>query len=115
MKRTIAIWSVSRVMTLGFLVWQKISGPTYEVRFNETVAGARASGELLRTHSINGDMPVTVEAPDPGVTAEVQWRRYPTQDAWEHLPMTRDGAVLRATLPRQIIDELRQLAVAREV
>ncbi len=101
MKRTILVWSVSFVLTLAFLVWQKVSGPTYEVKFRENVAGAPVRGELLRTHSINGDMPVTVHAPDPGVTAVVEWRRYPTQDPWEHLPMQRDGEVLRAQLPRQ--------------
>lgn len=101
MKRTVIIWTVSFVMTLAFLVWQKVSGPTYEVKFDEVVAGARASGELLRTHSINGDMPVTVHAPDASVTAEVQWRRYPTSDDWEILPMQRDGEMLRAVLPRQ--------------
>lgn len=101
MKRAVLIWSVTFFLTMAFLVWQKISGPTYEVRFNETVAGARASGELLRTHSINGDLPVTVHAPDPGVTATVQWRRYPTNESWQDLAMTRDGEVLRAVLPRQ--------------
>jgi hypothetical protein len=100
-KRAIVIWTVSFVMTLAFLVWQKVSGPTYEVKFDETVAGAHASGELLRTHSINGDMPVTVHASDEAVTATVVWRRYPTNDAWENLPMQRDGQFLRATLPRQ--------------
>jgi len=100
-KRTIMIWSISFFMTLAFLVWQKVSGPTYEVKFRETVAGAAVRGELLRTHSINGDMPVTVHAPDPAVTAEVEWRRFPTDDAWERLPMQRDGEVLRAALPRQ--------------
>jgi hypothetical protein len=101
-KRAIVIWTVSFVMTLAFLVWQKVSGPTYEVKFAETVAGEQVfSGELLRTHSINGDMPVTVHAPDEAITATVVWRRYPTNDAWESLPMQRDGQVLRATLPRQ--------------
>ena len=100
-KRAIIVWSVTFFLTLAFLVWQKVSGPTYEVRFNETVAGARVSGELLRTHSITGDMPVTVLAPDEAVTATVVWRRYPTNDAWAQLPMQRDGQVLRATLPRQ--------------
>ena len=102
MKRAIVIWTVSVVMTLAFLVWQKISGPTYEVKFARTVAGERVfSGELLRTHSINGDLPVTVHAPDESITATVVWRRYPTDDAWERLPLQRDGQVLRATLPRQ--------------
>ena len=68
MKRSFLIWTLTVISTLAFLVWQKVSGPTYEVKFDETVAGARASGELLRTHSINGDLPVTVHAPDPAVT-----------------------------------------------
>ncbi len=101
MKRSFLIWSVTFFSTLAFLVWQKISGPTYEVKFDETVAGARARGELLRTHSITGDLPITVHAPDPAVTAVVQWRRFPTQDEWSDLPMARDGEVLRASLPRQ--------------
>lgn len=101
MKRSFMIWSVTFFLTLAFLVWQKVSGPTYEVKFDETVAGARASGELLRTHSINGDMPVTVHAPDASVTAEVQWRRYPTREEWQILPMTRKGELLTAELPRQ--------------
>jgi hypothetical protein len=100
-KRTITIWLVSFVMTLAFLVWQKLSGPTYEVKFDERVAGAVVEGELLRTHSINGDMPVTVLAPDESVTGEVIWRRFPTEDAFETLPLVRDGKVLRAELPRQ--------------
>ncbi len=101
MKRAFMIWTVTFLSTLAFLVWQKVSGPTYEVKFHETVAGAHVSGRLLRTHSINADMPVTVHAPDEGVTAVVQWRRYPTSEDWQDLPMTRDGQVLRAVLPRQ--------------
>jgi len=100
-KRIITVWLVSFLLTAAFLVWQKMSGPTYEVRFNEQVAGATVSGELLRTHSINGDMPVTIEAPDPAVTGEVVWRRFPTDEPFARLPLTRDQKVLRATLPRQ--------------
>ena len=65
------------------------------------MAGTRIKGELLRTHSINGDMPVTIHVPDSGVTGTVVWRRYPTDDPWESLPMVRDGEVLRAAIPRQ--------------
>ena len=101
MKRAIPLWMLAFLLTAAFLVWQKISGPTYEKKFTTEVAGTVIKGELQRTHSINGDMPVTIHAPDQGVTAEVVWRRFPTEDPWARIVMHRDGEVLRAHIPRQ--------------
>ena len=101
MKRVILIWIAAFVLTAAFLVWQKISGPTYEKRFDTEVAGTRVKGELLRTNSITADMPVTIHVPDSAVTGTVVWRRYPTEDPWARLPMVRDAEVLRAAIPRQ--------------
>jgi hypothetical protein len=101
LKRVILIWFLAFVLTAAFLVWQKISGPTYEKRFDTEVAGTRVKGELLRTHSITADMPVTIHVPDSAVTSTVIWRRFPTEDLWARLPMVRDGEVLRAAIPKQ--------------
>lgn len=100
------MWMITLVFTLGFLVWQKISGPTYEVRVKSEVGGVPVQGELLRTHSINGDMPVVLNVGDPklgnpGVRGTVIWRRYPTDDAWERLSMQYVEGQLRTQLPRQ--------------
>jgi hypothetical protein len=100
-KRVILIWFLAFILTAAFLVWQKVSGPTYEKRFDTELAGNRIKGELLRTHSINADMPVTIHVPDSAVTGTVVWRRYPTQDPWSRLSMLRDGEVLRSAIPRQ--------------
>lgn len=89
------------ILTATFLVWQKISGPTYEKRFDTELAGTRIKGELLRTHSITADMPVTIHVPDEAVAATVVWRRYPTEDPWVEVPMVRDGEVLRSSIPKQ--------------
>lgn len=101
MKRVIILWTLAFLLTAAFLVWQKISGPTYEVRFDTSVAGVPLKGELLRTHSITGDMPVVVNISDPDVAGTVIWRRYPTKDAWERLPMQNVDGQLRAALPKQ--------------
>lgn len=101
MKRVILIWFLAFVLTAAFLVWQKMSGPTYEKRFDTEVVGTRIKGELLRTHSITADMPVTIHVPDSAVTGTVIWRRYPTEDPWSRLSMLRDGEVLRSAIPRQ--------------
>nr|MEE4269135.1 hypothetical protein [Candidatus Krumholzibacteria bacterium] len=106
MKRIILMWLVTLVFTGAFLVWQKVSGPTYEVRVSSEVGGLAVKGELLRTHSINGDMPVILNVGDPGlgnpgVRGTVIWRRYPTDDPWERQLMTYENGQLRTTLPAQ--------------
>jgi hypothetical protein len=101
LKRVILIWFLAFILTAVFLVWQKISGPTYEKRFDTELADTRIKGELLRSHSITADMPVTIHIPDSAVTGTVVWRRYPTEDPWARQPMERDAEVLRAFIPRQ--------------
>jgi hypothetical protein len=101
LKRVILIWLAAFVLTAAFLVWQKISGPTYEKRFDTEVAGTRIKGQLLRTHSINADLPVAIHVPEAAVTGTVVWRRFPTEDPWSRLPLERDGEVLRSAIPRQ--------------
>jgi len=105
-KRIISIWLITFVLTLAFLVWQKISGPTYERTGQVDVGTGAVDYELLRTHSINGDLPVVIPvaeagAPDPGIEGTVIWRRFPTADPWERLPMRYEDGLLKAELPRQ--------------
>lgn len=101
MKRVVLVWTVAFLLTAGFLVWQRISGPTYEVRFDTEVAGVPLKGELLRTHSITADLPVVVAMPDSTVSGTVVWRRYPTDDPWTRDAMRWEQGQLRAALPRQ--------------
>jgi hypothetical protein len=54
-----------------------------------------------RSHDSDGDQPVTLMIPDSIVSGEVLWRRFPTQEAWQTLPMTRRGNTLQAALPKQ--------------
>lgn len=106
MKRSSVLWTLAIILTVVSAIWQRWSGPTYSVHFRDTVGGVEVSGKLLRTHSITGDLPVTIRtapegAEDPGVSGAMTWRRYPTNDPWETTPLPyRDGA-LRGMLPRQ--------------
>lgn len=106
MLRIVVIWLVTLALTAAFLVWQKVSGPTYEKTGTVRVGTVTVDYELLRTHSINGDLPVSIPVaapgvPDPDVRGTVIWRRFPTDDPWQRLPMRYEGGRLRAELPRQ--------------
>ncbi len=103
MKRTVVLWTVAVVLTLVSGRWQKMSGPTYEISFREQLGQTEVRGELLRTHSINGDLPVKIEVSNlaVGVTGDVVWRRYPTNDEWTRQPLVREEGSLVTRLPAQ--------------
>jgi hypothetical protein len=101
LKRVLTLWTFAFVLTAAFMVYQKVTGPTYEIRFNTDIAGVPLVGTLLRTHSVTGDLPVVVDVPDDEVEGTIVWRRYPTNEPWQRLHMERVDGQLRATLPRQ--------------
>ena len=106
MKRKFFVWSLALLLTLVSAFWQELSGPTRKIRVRSEVGGIPVSGKLLRTHSINGDLPVALtvagpEAGNPGLQGTVIWRRYPTDDPWQRVPMVFEDGQLKTSLPRQ--------------
>ncbi|MBZ5589004.1 MAG: hypothetical protein LAO05_10620 [Acidobacteriia bacterium] len=101
MTGTACRWALAVAITLGSLVWQRVSGPTYPARGTVSIGGQRIAMTLQRSHGIASDQPITVRAPDAGVSGEVVWRRYPTSDPWQITELQREGQDLHTTLPKQ--------------
>ncbi|MBW7934645.1 MAG: hypothetical protein H3C62_13775 [Gemmatimonadaceae bacterium] len=101
MRNRALMWVVAAFITLVSAVYQRMTGPTYPARGTVTLGGQELKLRLLRTHGGPGDQPVVINAADTAIVGEVAWRRYPTQDAWQRMPLVRDGAELRAALPHQ--------------
>jgi hypothetical protein len=99
MRRPAVLWTLAILITLASAVWQRMTGPTYPVRGRVAVGGETIRLRLARSHSIAGRQPVVVDVANPAVGGEVSWRRYPTQDPWQTLPLERQGEQLRAVLP----------------
>ena len=101
MSRSKGLWTLAVILTVFALVWQRTTGPTYPVRGRVTLGGQRLALRLARSHTVGADQPVLVVAADTAVTGSVQWKRYPSADAWDTLPLVRHGDTLLAALPRQ--------------
>ena len=101
MRGTAWRWGLAAAITLASLVWQRVSGPTYPARGRVALGGTEVAFALERSHSIASDQPVAVRVPDAGVTGEIVWRRYPTEDEWRIDEMRREGDELRGSLPKQ--------------
>jgi hypothetical protein len=101
MSRSKGLWTLAVILTVFALVWQRMTGPTYPLRGHITLGGQRLALKLGRSHGGPADQPVRVLAPDIAVSGTVQWKRYPSADAWDTLPLIRHGDTLVAALPHQ--------------
>jgi len=101
MSRSAWLWTLAVILTVVALVWQRMTGPTYPLRGRITLGGRSIPLKLIRSQGGSGDQPVRILAPDTAVSASVQWKRYPSTDSWDTLPMARHGDTLVAALPHQ--------------
>ncbi|MBU8870764.1 MAG: hypothetical protein KOO60_07860 [Gemmatimonadales bacterium] len=99
------LWTLAVIVTLASALFQRMTGPSYPIRFNEDLGGVQVKSRLLRTHSITRDLPVIIQVGSPEVTGKVVWRRYPTNDEWVEIPLVpgegTPSTTLETTLPRQ--------------
>ena len=101
MKRLILLWVFTVVISGATMIYQKMTGPTYPVRFNIELDGESIKGKLPRSGDINEDMKVVITVPDETVSAVMVWRRFPTKDDWTHTPLVLEKGQLVSYLPRQ--------------
>lgn len=102
MRRKVLLWLLAIVITLASAVYQRLTGPTYPVSVDAEFAGCRVRGELLRSHSTGGDLPVELDVDCDDATGVVRWRRFPSDGPWTETPLARDATgALAARLPAQ--------------
>jgi len=100
MKKKVIFWIVAVVVSLGIMVYQRMTGPTYEKDYEITFNGSDYKFALPRSHGGDSDCPVTLELPEP-IEGTVVWRKFPTEDPWKRTPLEREGNELTTSLPHQ--------------
>lgn len=96
------LWILAIVVTLASAVYQRMTGPTYPVRSHVVVGGEDIRYRFERSHDTTGDQVVQLSVPDTQVMGTMKWRRYPSSQPYETVPLARDGNTLSATLPKQL-------------
>jgi hypothetical protein len=98
--KKVLIWILAVVISLGTMVYQRITGPTYEKDYEISYKGEEYKFELPRSHGGETGAPVVLELPEE-IDGALIWRRFPTDDPWQRTPLVREGNELKATLPHQ--------------
>lgn len=94
------LWLLAVLLTLALAVFQRMTGPSWPVRGTADLAGSEQRYRLPRSHPGDGDLVVRLTAP-ADTTGRLLWRRYPTDERFNLVPMTRDGDRLTAAVPHQ--------------
>ena len=101
MRKGTVLWILAVLVTLVSAVYQRWTGPTYPIRGLVVLGGQEIRYRLERTHEITADQVVALTVPDPLVTGDLSWRRYPAPDPYTRIALTRSGDVLSASMPKQ--------------
>lgn len=99
--RSILLWAAAIVFTLILVVYQRMTGPTYPVRGEVTIAGNEIGYRLARSNESDKDALVEIKTGDPEISGVVKYKRFKTPDDWTVLQMVNDREYLKAALPKQ--------------
>ena len=102
-KSDIWLWVLAFLVMISAAVYQRLTGPTNPLRVSVNIGGQQFKYRLPRSAENVNDASIVI--PDPGLTARVLWRRYPTDDPFNVIFMSpeSDGEkkMLVANIPPQ--------------
>lgn len=100
-KRNITLWTLSLLITLLAAYYQRTTGPTVPKKISMQISEENEKFVLNRTHVSDSDCPVELTLHSDITEAKLWYKRIPTQDKWQFLPMKKNNDTLKAALPKQ--------------
>jgi hypothetical protein len=95
------LWIIAIVVMFLAADFQERTGPTKEFKGSFQVAGESFDFELVRSGNTDAEAPVVIPDPGQGVSGQVFYKRYPTDDPFSPLAMEPVAGDLQALLPTQ--------------
>ena len=94
------LWLAAIAVMLGAATWQRLTGPTHPRRGRTEIAGQEVRWRLLRSGTSGQPLRVALAAPE-GTTATIHYRRFPTDEPFQPVAMSRQDERLIGFLPTQ--------------
>jgi len=108
------LWTLTVIITVSAMFYQRMTGPTYPKRINVELAGQEYEFKLLRSNEIGTPCDINLEVEDSEVEAIIYFKRYKVDEPWQEVKMQRKAShkkaffgegdeieILTATLPEQ--------------
>lgn len=99
--RAILLWVVAVAFMLVFVVYQRMTGPTYPIKGKVAFVGETIKYKLIRSWGKTGDAEIKLETPNNYITGTFKYRRFKSYDGWTYVPMQKSNGYLIAFIPHQ--------------
>jgi len=100
-KKQTVFWILAVIITLSTAYYQRRTGPTKPVSYSIEISGKHIETRLPRSHGVETDREIRIEAADTGIGGMLIFKRYKSGDPYDTLAMSRMGNELIAHLPSQ--------------
>lgn len=102
------LWITAITLMFGAIVYQRTTGPTYPYRGSFTAGAEEHSYKLIRSKETTSDAIVALPDPGPDAAGVLYWRRYPLQEEYTPVPLTRDMTEVLAAAPSDEHEGIRE-------
>jgi hypothetical protein len=99
--KRVVLWGLAVVVTVAALIYQRVTGPTYEFSGKMLLAGTEIKFRLPRSHEITSDCEIAIKVDNPEIVGRLLYKRFKTSDPWTEIPLSRQGELLVGDLPKQ--------------
>ena len=97
--KTVFYWILAVLITLGAIIYQRKTGPTYDKKVKVNIENNTYSFKLVRSHGGEKDFQLDLVVPDQDVSGSMEFRAFPTRDDWTKIEMKRNEDKLSGNLP----------------
>lgn len=94
-------WFLAFIITAGSAVYQRMTGPTYELDGKAVVDSREIAYTLPRTHEIGDACVIRIDMDTSTISGELLYKRHNTVDPWTSVPMEFEENALTGVLPTQ--------------
>lgn len=102
MKSTFWYWFFAVIITLGAIVYQRITGPTHPKLVKYEISGVNNRLSLPRSADSGTDCKIILEAVSSDYEATLYYRHFPKKEDWIQLPFKSDeSGKIASSLPTQ--------------
>jgi hypothetical protein len=101
MRKSLILWLIALILTVGSSVFQRLTGPTYPISGKVEFNNSLIEFSLPRSHSTSKDCEVKIKANNPQLKAKLKWKRYKMNEEWTLEEMKFDNGYFIAYLPAQ--------------
>ena len=100
-QKNILFWAIAIIITLASSYFQRQTGPTKPFSGSVQIAEQEIDFSLIRTFPRPMDAPARVVVEDEEITGFFRYKRYPSFDEWDTIPLVRSDEHLIAFIPQQ--------------